>query len=148
MYLENQRQTTTGNVYGIYDTLGGQFEYVAIFNNTDNSNRLSSWTSGTGLTTKSNSTKYATKYNNNTTEEYEAKTIYKFGKTGDASKEVHLGKNSQSWFKDFASIVNGDAPLMRRGANNATNSEHGTFFSNAGIGQEQYNSSFRVVLIP
>ena len=62
-YKTNQDQSTTGNIYGIYDTIGGISEYVAGYipnERSANGNQFAS-TDGTN-NNKTNSTQYSTVY--------------------------------------------------------------------------------------
>ena len=144
-YKENTNQSTTGNVYGIYDMSGGSAEYTTGYNSLDSSNYYTNtyigWGTATGLTTKSESTKYATKYDNTTSSSYGNNTLYKTGKIGDGTKEVHRGgayvktdtKNYFGWFADYAFVLTATSPFLERGgARNGENS--GVFSVNYGVG--------------
>ena len=134
-YIENsQDQSTTGNVYGIYDTSGGAYEYVAAYYNGSTSSNLTdnggSFASNGGL-----STKYATAYTG--TNESSA---YKYG---DATYET------RGWHSDFASFFVNSEPFFGRGGN------YGADISYAGVFNYYYNggsddsngiSSFRLAL--
>ena len=139
-YKENVVQSTTGNVYRIYDLSGNAWEYVAAFNSGDINRCFSSngWTEATGLTTDSASTKFATKYNNTTGTSRGNKTIYEVGKVGDATKEVNTGGNSNTtntnfnnnWFSDYPNLANSGNPFFKRGGNYNNGSNAGVFYSN------------------
>ena len=101
-YITNVAQSTTGNVYGIYDMSGGAYEFVAAFNNTGT---LGSWTTETGLTADSASTKYATKYNNETSTHSANAVIYAYGKVGDATKEVNTGGVTKVFYSVLKTIL-------------------------------------------
>ena len=62
---------------------------------------------------KPNSTKYATKYENNT-EYYNCATVYNVGKTGDATKEVFNKVSSYAWFHDDLSFPFWQSPFLRK----------------------------------
>ena len=100
-YKTNINQSSTGNVYGIYDLYGGAYERIAVFNSVDTSGYFSTkgWTSATGLTPDSASIKYATKYNNTTSSSAGSNITYRVGKIGDAIKEVDTGGEA---YKDTA----------------------------------------------
>lgn len=121
-YIEttNQKQSTTGNAYGIYDMSNGICEYVSIFRNVDAQNLYqgqSDWQKFTGLSTSSTSTKYATRYINK--KSVTGLEVYEISKTGDGIKEVFIVSGQQCWFEDFNIGITGadNAPFMRRGNN-------------------------------
>ena len=94
-YIENTPQSTTGNVYGIYDLRGGAYEYVASYlKDGDFSESASTFTNGT-------SDAYSTAY----TGEDES-TAYKYG---DATYET------SGWHSDSAAFVDWDFPFFKRG---------------------------------
>lgn len=70
-YKNNTDQSTTGNVYGIYDTVGGTYEYLAsyIANSTKSYGYQFASKDGQSTSTNDNdiSTKYATVYKYNST---------------------------------------------------------------------------------
>ena len=125
-YLSETTHSSTGNRYGIYDLVGTNYQYVAIFNISSNYNAYRyGWT---GLDNNSTSTKYETKYYNNTMTTMSNYVFCKFSKVGDATKEVNRGgnisKNSSSavtnWLdqkeKYLARVPStGDVFLMRKG---------------------------------
>ena len=91
-YIENTPQSSTGNVYGIYDLSGNALEYVA----TGYSNQSS-------IGTTSGSNEYGTVYTTKS-----ASTGYKYG---DATHET------SRWHADYASLsyVNSNNPFFKRG---------------------------------
>ncbi len=167
-YITNANQSTTGNVYGIYDMSGGAWEHVAAFNSVDTNNNFLSkgWTEATGLTINSASTKYATKYNN-AGSCCGNKVVFETGITGDASKEVYTGgieplKSSTdylSWFYDLTYITNKTNPFFVRGCrysggpymgilNTGSTKIAGVFCLGYSGGWGSYDTSFRTVLCP
>ena len=125
-YISNINQSTTGNTYGIYDLSGGAWETVSIFNSVDNNGYFekNGWKEATNLTTESESTRYATKYYNNTDFNWGNNRMYVYGKIGDATKEINMGgkdaKNTyygryENWFSDYTYIINAGAPFGIRG---------------------------------
>ena len=130
----NADQSTTGNVYGIYDMRGGANERVASYYNgsdvnTTNLNNGSSFASVNG-----ESTKYATAYTGTS-----SSTAYKYG---DATYET------SEWHSDYAFFMNSINPFFYRGGNYGSNaSDTGVFcyynFSGSAIG----NNSFRLALV-
>ena len=89
-YIENTPQSSTGNVYGIYDLSGNASEYVAAGYNNQSS-----------IGTSSGSNEYGTVYT-----EASASTGYKYG---DATYET------SGWHSDIAGFVTSDSPFFGRG---------------------------------
>ena len=151
-YIGNSNQSTTGNVYGIYDLSGGVYESVAVFNDVDSSGYLSSnnWTQYTGLTVDSNSTKYATKYQNPSGSSSDTNAQYIYGIVGDATKEVYAGKSDYTvnWFGDGSKFLYALCPFLMRGSHWYGGSFAGVFRSESQIGNYYQNGSFRTVLCP
>lgn len=154
-YKSNTNQSTTGNVYGIYDLSGGAWERISTFNSTDiNEDFLYfQWTEATGLTTDSESTKYATKYYNETDFDGGNKITYTVGKVGDATKEVNTGgiadkndtKNFNNWFSDYPYFVYSTSPFFGRGGTYANGDGAGIFYMDHVMGTS-HNISFRASL--
>lgn len=138
------KASTTGNIYGIYDFVGGRNIYVAAFNMymTD---QKADWGSSFAGTDKE-STKYATKYTNEEGDSTSgsAKTIYAKGKIGDATKEVRGTSTSKNWFGDFSEIISKDNPYLLRGYAGA--SQYGLFSAWSSTGYENNVNGFHVVL--
>ncbi|MBR3696701.1 MAG: hypothetical protein IKM97_00270, partial [Clostridia bacterium] len=149
------KASTTGNVYGVYDMSGGAFEYVAVFNNRDKYDRVTSY-GWSGLTTNSASDKYATKYLNTTSNDCGNNIIYKYGKIGDATKEVNKGgayalSNTSSydnWFGDTPILCYWDGTFVARGGFYNKGASAGVFYSIDHHGYGYSYGSFRVVLCP
>ena len=164
------KASTTGNVYGIYDMSGGTLEKVALFNSKDNNGAFSSngWSTIGNITgidesvddttklTSATSTKYATKYDNNTTSYYGNSIIYTVGKIGDATKEVNEG-GSQSlsntsmyynWFSDYFNLSRSVFPFAGRGGGCGDGSSAGIFCAYNISGSSYSSGSFRAVLVP
>ncbi len=154
-YKINISQSTTGNVYGIYDLVGGNYEYVAAYNSADKNScfLVSDWTKLTKLIPESTSTKYATKYYNITDDYYGNNIIYSYAKIGDAIKEVNIGgkkyKNDKdympSWFSGRTGIINSYQPFFMRGGNSIEGP--GIFSSGKYTGENSEDYTFRAVLI-
>ena len=124
----NQEQSSTGNVYGIYDLRGGANEYVAAYYNGSSSlSNGSSFASNGG-----DSTKYATAYIGTS-----ASSTYKYG---DATYET------SGWHSDSAGFVDSRFPFFQRGGfyNNVA-SDTGVFYCVSGFGNASDNS-FRLAL--
>ena len=132
----NSNQSTTGNVYGIYDMSGGNIEYVAGYYN--GSTREFLETNGSSFANEGGkSTRYATAYTGDTTE-----TDYK---KGDATYET------KGWNNDFSYFAYSDNPFFVRGGYYYEGENAGIFnFSrNRGLGISDSGGhyTFRVCLI-
>ena len=149
----NKLQSTTGNEYGIFDTVGGANEYVAGYIADSSQNYGNSFASTDGSTNnKTESTPYATvyQYNTNTnssTDNYNTNINKIFG---DATTETSTsGSGVTSWHSVYSNFVGiyygGSYPFFRRGGN-YSNSGTGSFYfySYDGSGGSYY--SFRVCL--
>ena len=107
-YVTNTPQSSTGNVYGIYDLSGNAFEYVASYYKDGNfSNANSTFTTGT-------SDKYSTAYDGT-----DVNTSYKYG---DATYET------SGWHEDGAVFVISDNPFFFRGGYYDIGSSAGVFY--------------------
>ena len=130
----NADQSTTGNVYGIYDLRGGATERVASYYNgsdvnTTNLNNGSSFASVNG-----ESTKYATAYTGTS-----ASTAYKYG---DATYET------SGWHSDSTGFVSSDYPFFDRGGSyDYFASFTGVFYYFYSNGSAYDNYSFRLALV-
>ncbi len=123
-YAENnQNQSTTGNVYGVYDMRGGAYEYVAAGLNNQSS-----------IGTSSGSNEYGTVYTETT-----ESTGYKYG---DATYET------SGWHSDSAVFVDSSFPFFLRGGYYGRNeSLTGVFYYSNDLGVAGVNYSFRLVLV-
>ena len=161
-YTSYTSQSSTGNVYGIYDLSGCAYEYVAAFISKDSYGKFSTydWTRYTGLKATSASTKYATRYDNNYSSYYTGNFIvYNCGKIGDASKEVNTGGHDKTdsrtvyknWLKDDSNFPYSEYPFFVRGGNRSDSTYSGlagVFFTGYADGHNSNDNSFRTVLCP
>ena len=161
-YTSYTSQSSTGNVYGIYDLSGCAYEYVAAFISKDSYGKFSTydWTRYTGLKETSASTKYATRYDNNYSSYYTGNFIvYNCGKIGDASKEVNTGGHDKTdsrtvyknWLKDDSNFPYSEYPFFVRGGNRSDSTYSGlagVFFTGYADGHNSNDNSFRTVLCP
>ena len=161
-YTSYTSQSSTGNVYGIYDLSGCAYEYVAAFISKDSYGKFSTydWTRYTGLKATSASTKYATRYDNNYSSYYTGNFIvYNCGKIGDASKEVNTGGHDKTdsrtvyknWLKDDSNFPYSEYPFFVRGGNRSDSTYSGlagVFFTGYADGHNSDDNSFRAVLCP
>ena len=93
-YKTNVTQSTTGNIYGVYDMSGGAWEYV--MGNMKNSSN-SFYSSNAGFTTAPDA-KYYDSYKYDSS----SNTTYARGKLGDATKETltTFGEYNGGWYND------------------------------------------------
>ena len=138
----NTAQSTTGNVWGVYDMSGGAWEYVAAYVNNGNSS-LTSYGSrlvnGDAKTknvyTKASSDSYENNYQKN-------KGIY-----GDAVYETSTsGSGNTSWYSDYSNFPNTNIPFFVRGGSCNDGSYAGMFYFHWDVGYGS-NYSFRPVLV-
>ncbi len=129
----NTNQSSTGNVYGIYDLNGGTYEYVAGYYKNGDSTSLNNGSSFTDGTSDAYSTAYDTAV---------AETGYKYG---DATYET------SGWHSDDAVFVNSYVPFFLRGGyRNSSATDSGIFYfsvSSGGNGVGDSTYSFRLALV-
>ena len=137
-YITNVEQSSTGNVYGIYD-LVGTYEPVA-----------SAYSNQSVIETQDGSTKYATVYNGT-----DVSTAYKYG---DATYETSGWKQDSDqsetsdnpnfgWHHDLLSFVTSDAPFFVRSGGPDMGFACGIFCSLPDAGDLYGYSSFRLALV-
>ena len=124
----NTNQSSTGNVYGVYDLNGGTHEYVASYlKNGDFSHVESTFTDNT-------SDAYSTAYDTDN-----ASTGYKYG---DATYET------SGWHSDGARFVNSNTPFFNRGGYRGyAAADSGIFYFSYSLGSSGSGLSFRVALV-
>ena len=107
-YKTKVNQSTTGNIYGVYDMSGGAYEYVMgnMANSSGNFN-----TSSSGFSEAPDS-KYYDSYTYST-----SSTTHGRGKLGDATKETlkTFGSTSVGWYSDYATFPSSSYPWFLRG---------------------------------
>ena len=121
-YVTNTPQSSTGNVYGIYDLSGNAYEYVA-----------AGYSNQSDIETTSGSTKYATVYGGTN-----VSTNYKYG---DATYETI------DWHQDYAYFVDSSGPFFNRGGYCNDGEYAGVFYFSDGNGSSYSNYSFRLALV-
>ena len=149
--VTNKLQSTTGNEYGIFDTVGGAYEYVAGYI-ADSSQSYGNSFATTDNTTnnKTESTQYATVYqmstSNSLTDNYNKNTNKIFG---DATIETSTeGSGTTSWNSAasyFVGIYYGDYPFFIRGGS-YSDSYTGSFYFTYFNGSSVSTFGFRVCL--
>ena len=140
-YKSNTGQSTTGNVYGIYDMSGGAWEYV--MGNMVNSSG-SFYSSNAGFSSAPNA-KYYDKYT------YDSSyTSHGRGKLGDATKETLLsfGNYRGGWYSDIAYFVHSSFSWFIRGGYYNSGSGAGVFYFSNRDGGTHSDDGARAVLIP
>lgn len=130
-YVTNVAQSTTGNIYGIYDISGGANEYVmGNYNNTAGSS---------GLTPSSINDKYIDRY---------PATAYTASIYGDAVYETSSSSSgSTSWYSDYSYMPDASGPWFIRGGFYYYGSNAGAFFFNVSGGGANSNYSWRSVVL-
>ena len=147
----NPLQSTTGNEYGIFDTVGGAWEDVAGYVADSSQSYGNSFASIDNTTNnKTESTKYATVYKMANSNIYTENYRININKVlGDATTEISTsGTGTNSWHSASSSFVGGSSysPFFIRGGG-YFNTNAGSFYFISGTGNG-YNSdsSFRVCL--
>ena len=145
-YKDNILQSTTGNVYGIYDTVGGAYEYVAsyIANNQMEYGHQFASNAGTlgSKNDKKESTKYATVYKYNTTldsdqNNYDLNLNKVFG---DGTTETSTsGDSTSSWHSAGSSFTGTYNPFFGRGGHYHYNYSRAGSFSFYGSNGYSYS---------
>ena len=126
-YITNANQSSTGNVYGIYDLRGGANEYEAAYYTDGTLSNGSSFANRT-------SNEYSTAYGETT-----ASTSYKYG---DATYET------SGWHSDSTSFVGFSSSFFVRGGGcNSAGPNAGVFYFSGGNGGSNSNDSFRLALV-
>ena len=152
-YKDNILQSTTGNVYGIYDTVGGAYEYVAsyIANNQNAYGYQFASNAGTSSSKndKTESTKYATVYKYNTTSDsYQNNYDLNLNKVfGDGTTETSTsGIGTSSWHSANSYFVSMSGPFFGRGGS-YIGSGAGSFYFNDYSGNSYIYDGFRPVCV-
>ena len=143
-YVNNGAQSTTGNVYGVYDMSGGAWEYVAGYVNNGNGN-LTSY--GSSLVNGDAKTKnvYTKASTDNNTNNYNQNA----SKYGDAVYETSANGNTSngSWYGDYSTFPNASSPFFFRGGSYGNGSYIGVFAFYHSSGRDGSDVSFRPVLV-
>ena len=139
-YKTNVAQSTTGNVYGVYDMAGGAWERV-MGNMRNSSNAF--YSSNAGFTTAPDA-KYYDSYKYDSS----SNTTHARGKLGDATKETlaTFGNTSGGWYSDYARFPNSGNPWFYRGGHYSHGTPAGVFSFSYLNGVDYSNDSARAVL--
>lgn len=144
----NAKQSTTGNVYGVYDMAGGLWERVSAYINNGNENLLINGKSLLEDGSSSESNKYKTVYSYNKNDDTNLSN-YNLNKEfkGDAIFETSSGVGEKAWFGDYSSFMFDSAVFLHRGGSTNNASGVGIFaFSNT-PGQAAYVLGFRCTIV-
>ena len=154
--LDGQKASSTGNIYGIFDLSGGNWERTAGYVANGNSN-LKAYGASLAYnkdTLKTTSTKYATVYphNEETSGDIDTESKNNYGINtkifGDAIRETSTSGTSKSgWNNDYSYFSAIDAPFMVRGGSDGTASAAGLFAFNRTGGYSYYHIGFRPVVV-
>ncbi|MFR3920005.1 MAG: type II secretion system protein [Clostridia bacterium] len=127
---EGKNASTTGNVYGVYDMVGGAWEYVAAV-----------------LSTKKSSGSYYN-FTNIDTKYYESYDAYDNSKYGDAMYETSMNsEGSTSWDGDYSYFVTESNPVFERGGHASGWVSAGVFAFGRVNGGTAAGDSFRPCLV-
>ena len=143
-YVNNGAQSTTGNVWGVYDMSGGAWEYVAAYVNNGNTN-LTKY--GASLV---NSSDARTKnvYTKASSDSYENNYQQNKGVYGDAVYETSTsGNGTTSWYSDSSHFPYTSSPFFARGGSYDNGSGAGVFCFYYDNGDGYSYDSFRPVLV-
>ena len=144
-YVSNVAQSSTGNIYGIYDLSGGAWEYVMGNMSKSAGSYVYNLNYGDGIFKYSASTaKYIDTYAYGTT--YNDQTAYNRARLGDATGEVVVSSNT-AWNNDYADFVGSSDPWFRRGGVYFTGSSAGVFGFNRYSGDSNGSHSARAALL-
>ena len=134
-YKANVSQSTTGNVYGVYDMNGGYWDNaMGIMLNSGNA----FYTGRTGLSS-SIDPKYYDKY------KYGGSTVQARGKLGDATRETMktYGTTKGGWYSNYADFPYGDRNMITRGGRYSHGANAGEFALDYMTGAGGYNNTTR-----
>ena len=145
-YINNAQQSTTGNVWGIYDMSGSSFEYVAAYVN-NGENNLKQY--GNTLINAPNYKKDVYLLKENVNDSYSGNYSATAGIYGDAIYETSdtNGKGEEAWYDDFSNFPYGGKPFLYRGGSLGSDIKAGLFAFDAYYGMAYESFSFRPVLI-
>ena len=139
-YKTNVVQSTTGNIYGVYDMSGGAYEYV--MGNIKNSSNTF-YSSNAGFATAPDA-KYYDSYKYDSS----SNTTHARGKLGDATKETlaTFGNTRGGWYSDYASFPGSSDSWFGRGGYYGDGTDAGVFIFGGSYGGDVDYYSARAVL--
>ncbi len=139
-YILNTSQSTTGNVFGIYDMNGPYQESVSAY-----IGALS--TSGQYYTLASADIKYKDVYVIGSTDSYTENYEANSGRKGDAVYEVSASPYGTTWYLQYSSYPTSYDPIFTRGSHYASSSSYGAFSVTGTDGDYYSKVTFRPVLV-
>ena len=142
--VDGQKASTTGNIYGIYDMSGGNWERVAAYVNNGHAN-LQRY----GKNLVDGAVKYKEVYEQGESDNQQLNYEKASTKYGDAVYETsngYSGRGGESWYDDFADFVRTDAPFLIRGGNYYNTTYAGIFYFSWTDGNTYTNYGFRVAV--
>ena len=144
-YKTNVTQSTTGNMYGIYDMSGGAWEYV--MGNMANSSG-SFYPSDSGFVVSPAGPNFNHKYYDSYTYGTSS-TTHGRGKLGDATKETlkTFGSYRGGWYTDYAAFPSSSYSWYIRGGSFSHGSNAGLFYFNSTGGSYSINSARAVACV-
>ena len=144
-YVSNVAQSSTGNIYGIYDLSGGAYEYVMGNMSKSAGSYVYNLNYGDGIFKYSASTaKYIDTYAYGTS--YTNQTAYNRARLGDATGEVVVSSGT-AWNNDYAGFVDSSVPWFLRGGSYSDGSSAGVFGFNGDNGISDSYLSARAALL-
>ena len=137
--------SSTGNIYGVYDTSGGAYEYV-MGNMSSKEGNYAYYPSeaGSNFSYSSTTAKYIDTYAYG--ESYDDQTAYNRARLGDATGEVVASYNN-SWNNDYADFPYETFSWFIRGGFYNSNTGAGVFSNTYDYGNSNANYSARASLI-
>ena len=143
-YVSNVAQSSTGNIYGIYDLSGGAWEYVMGNSSRVVGSYVYNLNYGDGIFKYSASTaKYIDTYAYGNT--YNNQTAYNRARLGDATGEVVVSSGT-AWNNDYAYFVYSSNAWFRRGGGYNNGSRAGVFVFYRNLGDSFSSNSARAAL--
>ena len=138
------KASTTGNIYGIYDFVGGALEYVSAYVNNGESEVATNGGSLQNASTLYLSQAYSEGASDTSTNNYEANASVR----GDGIYEVSLD-GTYAWGSNEIDYPSGNMPFFARGGSYYSNyNTTGIFEVAAKDGVANESISFRIVLAP
>ena len=132
-YVTNAEQSSTGNVYGVYDLNGGAWERTASYYNGSDVNTTNFNNGSSFASINAPSNEYITAYS-----ETIESIAYKYG---DATYET------RGWHSDDAGYEISEYPFFGRGGQHVHTDTAGVFCYNVGAGAAISTNSFRIALV-
>ena len=144
-YVSKVNQSTTGNIYGIYDMSGGAYEYV-MGNMSSGSGSYTYYprSAGSNFSYSSTTAKYIDTYAYGTS--YSDQTAYNRARLGDATGEV-VSSSSYARYNDYAYFVYSSNPWFLRGGYYRDVSNAGVFSFDGNSGNAGSGVSARAALL-